>query len=433
MAIGRTQPLPVQPAVGTTGSDMRRRVVITGIGSVSPFGDGIEPVWQAACEGRTAIGPIRSWDVSQYPTRIAAEIEGFSPDGLMDPKLAKRSDRYTQLAVAASVQSLRDARFEITNGNAERVGVLVGSGIGGMRTWEEQHERLLKRGPNKVSPFFVPMMIVNMASGVVSIVTGARGPNTTVVTACATSTHAIGDAMEIIRRGDADVMIAGGSESAITACALAGFCRAGALSCRNDDPEHACRPFDRDRDGFVMGEGSTVMLLEELESALARGAEPYCEVVGYGMSGDAYHMTDPDPKAIGPTRAMQAALEDAGLEPGDVDYINAHAPGTVAGDDVEAKAIRLLFGDLADVVPVSSTKAVHGHQLGATGATEFGICALAIRAGLIPPSLNCDNLDPACDVNVVRGEPLKADVRVAMSNSFGFGGQNGVLIARRLG
>lgn len=411
---------------------MRRRVVVTGIGSVSPFGEGIEPVWRAAREGRTAIGPITSWDVSEYPTRIAAEITEFSVDGYMDPKLAKRSDRYTQFAVVATVRALRDARLEVTRDNADRVGVLIGSGIGGMRTWEEQYERLLRRGPSKVSPFFVPMMIVNMASGIVSIVTGAKGPNTTVVTACATSTHAIGDATEIIRRGGAEAMIAGGSESAITACALAGFCRAGALSRRNDDPEHACRPFDRERDGFVMGEGATIMVLEELEAALARGAEPYCEVVGYGMSGDAYHMTEPDPKATGPMRAMKAALADAALEVEDVDYINAHAPGTVAGDDIEAKAIRQLFGDRADATPVSSTKAVHGHQLGATGATEFGICIMAMRDGVLPASLNCDNLDPACDVNVIQREPMAADVRVAMSNSFGFGGHNGVLIARRL-
>jgi 3-oxoacyl-[acyl-carrier-protein] synthase II len=411
---------------------MRRRVVVTGIGSVSPFGEGLAPIWQAACEGRSAIRAITSWDVSEYPTRIAAEITDFSVDGYMDPKLARRSDRYTQFAVSAAVQALRDAHLEITDRNAARIGVLIGSGIGGMRTWEEQYERLLKRGPGKVSPFFVPMMIVNMASGIVSIVTGARGPNTTVVTACATSTHAIGDATEIIRRGGAEAMIAGGSESAITACALAGFCRAGALSRRNDDPEHACRPFDRDRDGFVMGEGSTIVVLEELESALARGAELYGEVVGYGMSGDAYHMTEPDPEALGPVRAMAAALEDAGLEPADVDYINAHAPGTVAGDDVEAKAIRLLFGDQADTTPVSSTKAVHGHQLGATGATELGICIMAMREGRIPPSLNCDNLDPMCDVNVIRGEELEAEVNVAMSNSFGFGGHNGVLVAKRI-
>lgn len=411
---------------------MKRRVVVTGIGCVSPFGLGARPLWEAALERRSAIGPIRSFDVSEYPTKIAAEIVDWDPDGLMDPKQAKRSDRYTQFAVAATQLALRDAQFEVTPENAERVGVLIGSGIGGMRTWEEQFERLMERGPMRVSPFFVPMMIVNMASGMVSMVTGAKGPNTTVVTACATSTHALGDAAEIIRRGAADAMIAGGSESAIVRCALAGFCRAGAVSRRNDDPAGACRPFDIDRDGFVMGEGATVMILEEFNAARARGARVYCEIAGYGMSGDAYHMTDPDPTGLGPMRAMRAALESAGLKPCDVDYINAHAPGTVAGDDVEAKAIRLLFGDYADTVPVSSTKPIHGHQLGATGATEFAICCFAIHEGIIPPSMNAVNIDPACNVNIVRGEPLRADVEVAMSNSFGFGGHNAVLVARRV-
>jgi 3-oxoacyl-[acyl-carrier-protein] synthase II len=411
---------------------MRRRVVVTGIGSVSPFGLGLAPLWEAVVEGRSAIRPITTFDVSDYPTRIAAEVTDWDANALMDPKQAKRSDRYAQFAVVASQLALRDAGFTITPQNADRIGVLIGSGIGGMHTWEEQFERLLTRGPGKVSPFFVPMMIVNMGSGMVSMVTGAKGPNTTVVTACATSTHALGDATEIIRRGAADAMIAGGSEAAITRCALAGFCRSGALSRRNDDPQGSCRPFDAERDGFVMGEGSTVVILEELESAVARGARPYAEIVGYGMSGDAHHMTDPDPEGTGPMRAMRAALADARLATRDVGYINAHAPGTVAGDDVEAKAIRLLFGDHADVVPVSSTKPVHGHQLGATGATEFAVCCMAMREGLIPASLNSVNLDPACDVNVVQGEPLKADVRVTMSNSFGFGGHNAVLVGRRV-
>ena len=410
---------------------MRRRVVVTGIGSVSPFGLGFEPLWEAALEGRSAIGPITSFDVSEYPTRIAAEIGDWDADLLMDPKQAKRSDRYTQFAVVASELALRDADLAVTPQNAERIGVLIGSGIGGMRTWEEQFERLLTRGPMRISPFFVPMMIVNMASGMVSMVTGAKGPNTTVATACASSTHAVGDATEIIRRGAADAMLAGGSESAIVRCALAGFCRAGALSRRNDDPTHACRPFDAERDGFVMGEGATVVVLEEAEAAVARGARVYGEVVGYGMSGDAYHMTDPDPDGLGPMRAMRAALADAGLEPREVGYINAHAPGTVAGDDVEAKAIRMLFGDQADVTPVSSTKPIHGHQLGATGATEFAMCLMAIGSSTIPASLNSVNIDPACRVNVVQGAPLAADVGVAMSNSFGFGGHNAVLVGRR--
>jgi len=353
-------------------------------------------------------------------------------EDIADAKELRRLDRYSQFAIAAAKDAVADSGIAFDREEPYRCGVAIGSGIGGMLTFEEQFERLLQKGPNRVSPFMVPMMIVNMASGMVSMLTGAKGPNTAVVTACATATHALGDATEIIRRGDADAMIAGGSEATICRVALAGFCRAGALSVRNDDPPGACRPFDIDRDGFVMGEGSTVMVLEELEAAQARGARTYAEIVGYGMSGDAYHMTDPDPAGLGPMRAMRAALDDAGLAPRDVDYINAHAPGTRAGDDTESKAIRMLFGDQADVTPISSTKPVHGHQLGATGATEFGICCMVMREGLVPHSLNSDHIDPACDVNVVQGAPLKADVRVAMSNSFGFGGHNAVLIGQRV-
>jgi len=406
------------------------------MGTISAVGVGVDALWRSACEGRTGIGPIRNWPaewhLEEYPTRIAAEVLDFDPDQHMDPKSAKRTDRYCQFAIVAALMGLQDSGLEITESNAPRVGVLIGSGIGGMLTWEEQFQRLLERGPHKVSPFIVPMMIVNMASGMVSIVTGARGPNSAVATACASSTHAIGDAVEIIRRGAADAMIAGGAEAAISRCALAGFCRAGALSRRNDDPEHACRPFDRDRDGFVMGEGSTVLILEELQTARRRGARIYGEITGYGMSGDAHHMTDPDPEGIGPMYAMRAALADAGIGPADVDYINAHAPGTQAGDAAESRSIRLLFGEQADRVMVSSTKAVHGHQLGATGATEFALSVLAIGAGTVPPSLNCDSLDPACALNVVRGAAVPADVRVVMSNSFGFGGHNAVLVGQRL-
>lgn len=409
---------------------MDRRVVVTGIGSISPFGVGFAAMWQAIREGRSAVKRISTFDVSEYPTHIAAEVVDVDFSDYIDPKVAKRSDPYVRLAVAASNNALENSGLQVTEENAERVGVLIGSGIGGMSTWEEQFERLLTKGPGRVSPFFVPMMIVNMGSGMVSMATGAKGPNTTVCTACATSTNALGDAMEIIRRGDADVMIAGGSESAIARCALAGFCRAGALSRRNDEPERACRPFDVDRDGFVMGEGATVLIVEELEHARARGAEAYCEIVGYGMSGDAYHMTEPDPEGNGAMRAMKAALDDAGMAPEDVDYINAHAPGTPAGDRVEAKAIRLLSADMADNTPVSSTKSIHGHQLGATGATEFAVCAMAIREGYIPRSLNSDNLDPECQVRVVQGDPIDTEVRVTMSNSFGFGGHNAVLIGK---
>jgi len=405
---------------------MGKRVVVTGIGCISPVGFSVADLWEACCTGRSGIDTITQFDPSPFTTRIAAEVKGFDPTKWFDAKTVRRCDRYTQLAVAAALMALESANLQITEDNQDEVGVLIGSGIGGMKTWEDQHKVMLERGPSRVSPFFVPMMIVNMASGMVSIITGARGPNSTVATACATATHALGDSFEIIRRGAAKAMIAGGSEAAITPLALAGFASARAISRRNDEPQRACRPFDQERDGFVMGEGATVMILEELEWAKSRGAPILAEILGYGMSGDAYHITAPRPDGSGAKAAMQAALRSAGLAPSDIDYINAHAPGTPGGDEMEAKAISELFGD--DCPAVSSTKPIHGHQLGATGASELLVCIKALQEGIIPPTLNCDNPDEDITIDIVRGEPRKADLKYAMSNSFGFGGHNGVLV-----
>lgn len=404
---------------------MMRRVVVTGFAAISPLGIGVDALWDACCAGRSGVGYISHFDADGLPTRIAAEVRDFDPTHWIDPKMSRRCDRFAQFALAASIDALKAARLEISEENAADVGVLLGSGIGGMATWEEQHSNLITRGPSRVSPFFVPMMIVNMGSGMVSIVTGATGPNSTVATACATGTNAIGDAAAVIRRGAAKAMIAGGSEAAITPMAIAGFTSARAISRRNDEPTRACRPFDRDRDGFVMGEGATVVILEEMEWALARGATIHAEIVGYGMSGDAFHMTAPCPDGAGAVAAMQAALADAGLDPGDIGYINAHAPGTQEGDEMEARAISRLFGD---AVPVSSTKPIHGHQLGATGASELVICIKALQSGSLPHTLNCDNPSEGLGIDIVRGAPREVHVRYAMSNSFGFGGHNAVLI-----
>ncbi len=404
---------------------MNRRVVVTGIGIISPLGYSVEDLWRACCKGHSGIGPITQFDASEHATRIAAEVRDFEPTRWMDAKIVKRCDRFTQFAIAAAKMALGDADLTVMEDNADDIGVLIGSGIGGMWTWEKQHQALLERGPSRVSPFFVPMMIVNMGSGMVSIETGAKGPNSTVATACATAAHAIGDSFEIIRRGAAKVMVAGGAEAALTPLAVAGFAAARAISRRNDEPERSCRPFDRDRDGFVMGEGATVMILEELEWARARGATILAEILGYGMTADAYHITAPDPEGRGARMAMQAALRDAGLAADDIDYINAHAPGTPGGDEMEATAIGELFGDS---VPVSSTKPIHGHQLGATGASELLACIKAIQEGIIPHTLNCDNPDDGIVIDIVRDKPRQATVKYAMSNSFGFGGHNAVLI-----
>ncbi|MCM3746041.1 beta-ketoacyl-ACP synthase II [Paenibacillus pasadenensis] len=410
---------------------MNNRVVVTGLGVLTSLGDNKEQFWGNLMEGKSGVSQIESFDATDYTTQIAAEIKGFSPEAYgLDKKEARRMDRFVQLAVVASLKAVEDSGLRIgENSDAERTGVMVGSGIGGLGTWEDQHSVLLEKGPKRVSPFFIPMMIANMASGQVSMATGAKGPNTTVVTACATGTHTIGDSYKMIQRGDADVMICGGAESTIRPMAMAGFCSMRAMSVRNDDPETASRPFDIDRDGFVMGEGAGVLILESLEHAQARGAHIYAEVIGYGMSGDAHHMTEPDPD--GAARCMKIALRDAGLKPEDIDYINAHGTSTPVGDKSETTAIKNTFGDHAYKLAVSSTKSMTGHLLGAAGGVEAVILAMTLENGIIAPTINLVNQDPECDLDYVPNEPRKADVRVALSNSFGFGGHNATIIMKK--
>ena len=413
--------------------DSRRRVVVTGIGVVTPVGVGAGAMWESLVNGRSGVGPVRQFDASRHSSRIAAEVKDFDPSKWMTPKEVDRNDPFVRFAIASALMAKEDSGLEITEANADRVGVTVGSGIGGTRTWEEQNAVLNERGPSRVSPFFVPMLISDMAAGQVSIVTGAKGPNTSVCTACATGSHAIGDATEVIRRGWADCMIAGGAEAAVRPLSMAGFCSLRALSTRNDDPDHASRPFDKDRDGFVIGEGAGCVILEELEHARKRGAAIYGEVLGYGMSGDAYHITMPAPGGEGAARCMQHALDNAGLNPADVSYINAHGTSTPPNDKFETQAIKTVFGeDVARKVPISSTKSMMGHLLGASGAVEAVICLLAIKHGVIPPTINYTTPDPDCDLDYVPNTARKADVRVALSNSFGFGGHNATLVLGRL-
>ena len=408
-----------------------RRIVITGVGAITPIGTGVADLWEALRSGKSGVGPITHFDTTEYTTKIAAEVRDFDPEQYCERKDAKRMDRFAQLAVGASKLALDDSGLEITAENGPRVGVVIGSGIGGTGTWEEQHATLLEKGVRRVSPFFVPMLISDMAAGMVSIIFGAKGPNLGIVTACATATHAIGESAHIIRRGDADVIIAGGSEAAITAMAVAGFCAARALSTRNDDPERASRPFDLNRDGFVMGEGAGIVIVEALDHALARGATIYGEVVGFGMSGDAYHITAPAPGGEGAARSMAAAIASAGMRPEDISYINAHGTSTEDNDKIETEAIKTVFGEYAYKVPISSSKSMTGHLLGAAGAVEGIACLCAIRDGLIPPTINYETPDPECDLDYVPNQARKLDVKVAMSNSFGFGGHNATLVFAR--
>ncbi|EPY04135.1 3-oxoacyl-ACP synthase [Paenibacillus sp. E194] len=409
---------------------MKHRVVVTGMGVVTALGSDIETFWNNLLEGKSGVSHIEAFDVTDYPTQIAASVKDFNPEDFMDKKETRRMDRFVQFAVAASKNALEDAKLDVREQtNPDRVGVIVGSGIGGLGTWEDQHTILMEKGVKRVSPFFIPMMIANMASGQVSITVGARGPNTAAVSACATGTHSIGDAYKIIQRGDADVMICGGAEATIRPIGMAGFCAMRAMSTRNDEPERASRPFDVDRDGFVMGEGAGVLVLESLEHALARGARIYGEVAGYGMSGDAHHMTEPDP--TGAALCMNRALADGELAPEQIDYINAHGTSTPVGDRSETKAIKSALGDHAYKTAVSSTKSMTGHLLGAAGGVEAVICSLVLQHGMIPPTINLENQDPECDLDYVPNVARKADVQVAMSNSFGFGGHNATIVLKK--
>jgi 3-oxoacyl-[acyl-carrier-protein] synthase II len=405
--------------------------VVTGVGLVSPLGIGTEPTWKGLLAGESGAAAITLFDASQHSTRFAAEVKGFDPLNWVEKKEVKKMDRFIQFAVAAADFAVKDSGMTVTPANAEMVGVYIGSGIGGFRNIEDAHSDLVNGGPRRVSPFFIPSAIVNLASGWVSIRTGAMGPNSATATACTTSAHAVGDSYRLIERGDADVMIAGGSEAAITPLGTAGFCSMRALSTRNDEPARASRPFDAQRDGFVMGEGAGILILEELETARRRGATIYCEIVGYGMSADAYHISAPSETGAGAISVMKKTLKDARLQPSDVDYINVHGTSTPQGDKVEVIAIKEVFGDHARKVAISSTKSMTGHLLGAAGGLEAGIAALTLRDQVIPPTINYENPDPECDLDFVPNTARKAAVRHVLSNSFGFGGTNGALLFRR--
>jgi 3-oxoacyl-[acyl-carrier-protein] synthase II len=404
---------------------------VTGVGLVSPLGIGTGANWEALCEGRSGIGPITRFDASQHSARIAGEVKGFDPLQFVDKKDVKKMDVFIQLAIAASQFAMNDAKLAVTPEYALRTGVFIASGIGGFSTIEREHKALLEGGPRRISPFFIPAAIINLAAGQVSIRFGAKGPNSATCTACSASAHAIGDAFEIIRRDDADVMIAGGSEAAITPMGVGGFAAMRALSTRNDEPHRASRPFEKDRDGFVMGEGSGVVILEELEFAKRRGASIYAELVGYGMSADAYHITAPSEDGDGGMRVMRAALKHAGVRPEQIDYINAHGTSTPYNDKLETLAIKRVFGEHAPKLAISSTKSMTGHLLGAAGGLEAGITALVIRNQVIPPTINYETPDPECDLDYVPNKKRAAEIDYALSNSFGFGGTNGALLFKR--
>ncbi len=410
---------------------MRRRVVVTGLGALTPVGNDVATTWQALLAGVSGAANITRFDAEKYSVRFAAEVKQFDPLAYMDRKEAKRADAYTQYAVAAALQAANDAGISPGSLAPESMGVIIGSGIGGIRSFEDQHDVYRSRGPGKISPFFIPMFISDIAAGVVSMRLQAKGPNYATVSACASSAHAIGDAFRIIQYGDADVMVADGSEAAVTPMSIGGFANMGALSTRNDSPATASRPFDLDRDGFVMGEGSAVVILEELEHAQRRGARIYGEIVGYRSTGDAYHLTGQPEAHEGLQRAMRGALKDANLLPTDVQYLNAHGTSTPLNDPNESKGIRAVFGDYASALSISSTKSATGHMLGAAGATEFLVCALAIRDGLIPPTINYHTPDPECDLDYTPNTPRQRTVDVAMSNSSGFGGHNVSIALRR--
>ncbi|WP_206886176.1 beta-ketoacyl-ACP synthase II [Alicyclobacillus mali (ex Roth et al. 2021)] len=410
---------------------MARRVVVTGLGVVSPVGSTVPAFWDSLLSGKSGIREIDRFDTSEYPCKIAGLVNDFDPERYIDKKELRHMDLFTQYALYAAHEAVLQSKLEITDENRDRIGVYIGSGIGGISTTLSNYRTLIERGPKRVSPFLVPMMISDMASGQVSIEFGVRGPNSSPVSACATGSHAIGDAYKIIQRGAADVMIAGGAEAAVVDLALAGFCNMKALSTRNDEPQRASRPFDKNRDGFVMGEGAGILVLEALDHALARGATILAEIGGYGMSGDAYHVTAPDPEGDGAYRAMKAAIEDAGLAPTDVDYINAHGTSTEYNDRIETYAVKRLFGDHAYKLAMSSIKSMTGHLLGAAGGVEAVACVMTLVDGMIPPTTNYETPDPDCDLDYVPNQARQADVNVVLSNSFGFGGHNACLVFRK--
>ena len=410
---------------------MKKRVVITGLGAITPIGNTAESFWQALVAGTSGIGRITRFDAADYDAKIAGEVKGFDPTAFIDKKEARRMDRFTQFAIAASRMALSDSGLDLEKEDRSRIGAFVGSGIGGMDTLHDQYKTLFEKGPNRISPFFIPMMIANMAAGQVSIAFGLQGPSSCVVTACATGTNCIGDAMKVIQRGDADVMVAGGTEAAISPAGMAGFCAMKALSTRNDEPEKASRPFEKDRDGFVMGEGSGIVILESLEHALARGARIYAELAGYGTNADAYHVTAPAPEGVQAAKCMELAIKDAGLTTTDVDYINAHGTSTPLNDKNETLGIKALFGDYATKLAVSSIKSMTGHLLGAAGGIECVATALTVVNDMMPPTINYDTPDPELDLDYVPNQARAKTVRVALSNSFGFGGHNATLLVKK--
>ncbi len=407
---------------------MKRRVVVTGLGMVTPLGTGVEKNWEAVCKGKSGLRTISKFDASEFPSQIAGEVQDFHAEDFMDKKQARRFDVFIHYAIASAKMAIEDSGLKIDASNANRIGCMTGSGLGGLATLEHYHQVLMKKGPQKISPFFIPAIIANMVPGQIAIEFGAKGPNTSIVTACAASCHAVGEAFKLIREGVSDAMITGGSESVITPLAVGGFCAMRALSTRNDEPERASRPFELDRDGFVMGEGAGILILEELTHALDRGANIYAEMAGYGLSGDAYHISAPAPDGSGAMSCMSMAIEDAGLKPEDIDYINAHGTSTKLNDEAENRAVKAVFGDHAYKLAMSSTKSMTGHLLGGAGGVESIYSVLTINRGVIPPTINYETPDPECDLDYVPNEARNAEVRTAMSNSFGFGGTNASIL-----
>jgi len=410
---------------------LRRRVVVTGVGLVIPTGIGVPEAWKNACEGKSGIGPLTRFDAKDFETRIAGQVKGFTPEEYIEKKDIKKMDLFVQYALAATKEAMEDAQLKITPENSEQVGVIVGTGLGGLPTLEETHKILLEKGPSRITPFFIPKLIANMASGQIAIQYGAKGPNTCLVTACATGAHCIGDAFRAIQYGDAEAIIAGGTEANITPLTIGGFNAMKALSTRNDEPEKASRPFEKNRTGFVVSEGAGILILEELEFARKRGAKIYGEVVGYGYTGDAYHIAAPSPDGDGAIRCMRMAIRDARIRPEDIDTINAHGTSTVLNDATETVAIKAALGDYAKKIPISATKSMTGHLLGAAGSTEAIFTLLSIRDGILPPTINYEEPDPECDLDYVPNVARKSAIRIAMSNAFGFGGTNATLIFQK--